>query len=413
MEYNFEHNEIVLKYLRQEKLTPEEAVELDRLLSNPSTREDIIRQFNENDAVRKQLSRWSAINSDAAWETLVHRLGEDGVWPDDHAYAGAAVTRMRRRRYRRYIYPFAATLALAIGGWWVWHQRHHTAPVVASAPAVVAPAGTPGGNKAILTLADGRQVNLDESANGAVADQGNVQVSKVSGGQLAYSALAERPAVAVYNTLTTPRAGQFAVTLPDGTKVWLNNASSLRYPVYFVGNTREVELTGEAYFEVAKHSDRPFLVKIRNSSAGEDGGTVEVLGTSFNVMAYSDEEATRTTLVDGSVKFVRQGDSRQLRPGEQSVVRSAGAIKVLPHVNVEEITAWKNGYFHFDNTSLEETMRQLARWYDVEVEYKGSFGAQLFGGKIQRNLDLPEVLKGLEREGVHFKMEGRRLQVLP
>lgn len=412
MEYNFEHNEIVIKYLRQEKLTPEEAVVLEQLLNDPTTREAVIQQFTENDPVRGQLSQLSSIDTVAAWDTLVHRLQDDGVWPDDQLYAGGPVIRSRRR-YRRFTYRFAATLVLAVGAWWVWQQGHRTTPVVATpAPIVAMSTGVPGGNKAILTLSDGRQVNLDESANGTVADQGNVQVSKLSDGKLAYNAL-QKPAIAVYNTLATPRAGQFSVSLPDGTKVWLNNASSLRYPVYFVGDTREVELTGEAYFEVAKDVRRPFRVKVRNSGAGEDGGTIEVLGTSFNVMAYSDEEATRATLVDGSIRFVRQGNSRLLRPGEQSVARSEGVIKVLPHVNVEEITAWKNGFFHFDHTSLEETMRQLARWYDVDVEYKGSFGDQSFVGKIQRNLDLPDVLKGLENEHVHFRMAGRRLQVIP
>jgi ferric-dicitrate binding protein FerR (iron transport regulator) len=271
----------------------------------------------------------------------------------------------------------------------------------------------PGGNKAILTLADGHTIDLDSSANGVLASQGNTFVAKLDG-QLAYNkAASEAPATPTYNLLTTPRAGQFTLILPDGSHVWLNNASSLRYPVWFTGNTREVELTGEAYFEVAKDAAHPFRVHIHNSLAGADGGTIEVLGTSFNIMAYSDETAERATLVDGSIRYSHGNNSALLKPAEQSVLDARGDLKTVHHVNVDEITAWKNGYFHFDHSSLESTMRQLARWYDITVEYQGTIPPQEFMGKIQRNMSLSTVLKGLEGENIHFKLVGKKVMVTP
>ncbi|HEV2478588.1 MAG TPA: FecR domain-containing protein, partial [Puia sp.] len=176
---------------------------------------------------------------------------------------------------------------------------------------------------------------------------------------------------------------------------------------------REVELTGEAYFEVAKDARHPFRVHIHNSPAGADGGTIDVLGTSFNIMAYSDETAERATLVDGSIRYSHGGNSALLKPAEQSVLDAQGDLKTLHHVNVDEITAWKNGYFHFDHSSLETTMRQLARWYDVTVEYQAGIQPQEFMGKIQRSMSLATVLKGLEGEHVHFKLEGKKVIVTP
>jgi transmembrane sensor len=272
----------------------------------------------------------------------------------------------------------------------------------------------PGGNKATLTLADGQVINLDSAADGVLGSQGNTYVAKADG-KLAYNiAASEKPITPTFNVLTTPRAGQFTLSLPDGTHVWLNNASSIRYPVWFTGATREVELTGEAYFEVAKDAIHPFRVKIRNSAAGADGGIVEVLGTSFNVMAYADENAERATLVDGSIRYVNGGSSTVLKPSDESVFSAKGSsLQTLHQVNVDEITAWKNGFFHFDHADLESTMRQFARWYDITVVYEGTIPPQEFMGKIPRSMLLAAVLKGLEGEHVHFRLEGKQVTVTP
>jgi transmembrane sensor len=410
MENTFEIEAILAKYLRQEVLSEEELTRLHFWLDTKDG-QDLIDQFDDKQWVRAQMARIQSLQDDAVWQKVSAGLEKEGFSPAP--YPGPVVGRLRTRRRRSFRKLIVILVLVLAGGaaFWALHRPAGPPSVALSTPIV--PAGLPGGDRAVLTLGDGRQIDLDSSANGAVANQGNVKVSKLASGQLAYTVLDGKTTVPAFNTLSTPRAGQFSLVLPDGTKVWLNNASSLRYPISFMGSSREVELIGEGYFEVAKNADMPFKVVVHHSGAGEDGGAIEVLGTSFNVMAYSDEKEERTTLVEGSIRFTRGGSGQVLRPAEQSLVDAKGQARVLPGINVEEVTAWKNGYFHFDHSSLGATMRQLARWYDVEVEYKGVPTEQAFMGKIQRNLPLTVVLKGLENEHIHFQLEGRKLLVLP
>ncbi len=219
----------------------------------------------------------------------------------------------------------------------------------------------PGSNKAILTLANGKQIILDSAHKGTIALQGNANIIKTDSGSLTYSPEpGEGPSATVYNMLTTPRGGQYQLTLPDGSQVWLNAASSIRYPTAFTGKERRVEITGEAYFEVVHNSRMPFRVKAGNE-------LVEDLGTSFNVNAYSDEPAQTTTLVAGSVKI----GNLILKPGEQAAFNTEGKTDLISNANIEDILAWKNGRFRFSSVSIETIMRQAARWYDMQVEYKG------------------------------------------
>jgi ferric-dicitrate binding protein FerR (iron transport regulator) len=437
MEPSFDIDQIVLKYIREESLTPEESFQLRRWLAASEERENLLHRLRRDPAwVQANLARMQHYSTDPIWLQVETRLKSDGYWlPADTNTASSsstlvAVRRHTGRRYWRVFFVAASViLILSAGGAWLWSLSHHATTLAPTAP-LVATDVQPGGNKAILTLADGRQINLDSSANGVLAAQGNAQISKLSAGQLAYNkgrgaaAATAGSLPLLYNSLSTPRAGQFTLTLPDGTHVWLNNASTLRYPVAFTGADRPVELTGEAYFEVAKDAAHPFRVIVHRANtpapgsatgpATDEGGSIEVLGTSFNVMAYADEPAERTTLVDGSIRFSpRAGSSVLLHPAQQSVLDDKGALHVLPHVNVDEVTAWKNGYFHFDHASLQTTMRQLARWYDVDVTYQGQPAEQQFMGKIQRDLPLSAVLKGLENENVHFKLQGRELTVTP
>jgi ferric-dicitrate binding protein FerR (iron transport regulator) len=413
MEKMDELQAIIIKHLRQETLSEEEAAMVGLFLQGRG--KEFVKKFEDKDWVREQLMRLREMPDQAVKERIHAQLEAEGVLA---ATSGAAkpapVVTMARRSFWRVGIAAAVVVLLFATGIFYWKMRTDEPKQPFSAgQAIVAVSGMPGGDRAVLTLSDGRQIDLDSSGNGAVADQGNVKISKLASGQLAYNVSTEKPGTAAYNILTTPRAGQFTLRLPDGTKVWLNNASSLRYPVYFSGGSREVELSGEGFFEVAKDPGKPFIVQIRKSAAGMDGGSVEVMGTSFNIMAYSDEHVQRTTLVEGKVQFVRQGHQQILQPEEQSVVDSLGRDQLIPHVNVQEVTAWKNGYFHFDHSDLRGTMRQLARWYDVDVEYKGQPGEHVFMGKIPRSLPLPAVLKGLEDEHLHFKLEGRVLSVLP
>lgn len=414
MQNMFEVQQIVIKHLRQEILSVEESAILRQLLATKGGPE-LIEKFKDKEWVEEQLTQMEGFSNDRIWQkfqSLVEAERMNSMNKVNEAVA-AIHTGHRRLIWRRISAVAAVIVLVAVSAiYWVSH-RNGTASGTGGRANVAAVAGLPGGNKAVLTLSDGRQINLDSSSNGAIADQGNITISKPAEGQLAYSALLQKPSTSVYNTLSTPRAGQFSLSLPDGTKVWLNNASSLRYPVFFTGDRREVDLTGEAYFEVAQNATMPFVVRIQNSGAGPDGGAVEVLGTAFNIMAYQDEQTERTTLVEGKVRVQLQGHQQVLQPQEQAVADAEGHLEITTHVNVAEVTAWKNGYFHFDHSSLTGTMRQLARWYDVEVEYKGRMTEQAFMGKIQRNLPLEVVLKGLANEHVHFQLEGRKLLVLP
>ncbi len=265
----------------------------------------------------------------------------------------------------------------------------------------------PGTNKAILTFDDGSKVILDTSKNGNLAKQGATNILKPEKGQLVYQSnkvTSNRP---MYNTVTTPNGGQYQIVLSDGTKVWMNAASSLRFPMVFVGKERKVEMTGEVYFEVAKNAKMPFKV-ITN------GQEVEVLGTHFNVMAYQNEKAIKTTLLEGSVKVTKDNHSAVLQPGQQSKVGfTNGIFRTLNDVSLDEELAWKNGNFQFNNTSLETIMRQLERWYDVEVQYIGKVPDEHFTGKLPRNTNLSNVLKILSMSEIQFKIEGKKIIITP
>ncbi|MDB5152918.1 MAG: hypothetical protein JWR54_1669 [Mucilaginibacter sp.] len=275
----------------------------------------------------------------------------------------------------------------------------------------------PGGNKAYLTLANGKTIVLNTAANGQIANQAGTSVTKTGSGQLVYT-LAQKSAAnnpAELNTITTPNGGQWQVLLPDGTKVWLNAASSLTYPVSFAAlKNRRVELSGEAYFEVAKDKTHPFIVHTIKQD-------VEVLGTHFNINAYADEQYTKTTLLEGSVyvtattasiinglnSFARQ----TLKPGQQSVI-SNGDIKITA-ADTEAAIAWKNAMFYFENDNLENIMKRVARWYDVKIIYKSNQVKQeLFSGRVSRAQNVSEVLKMLTLTGAaQFKIEGRNIIV--
>lgn len=273
----------------------------------------------------------------------------------------------------------------------------------------------PGTNKAILTLANGSTIVLDSAGNGALARQGNTQVVKVDSGAIAYRAEAATGKAALYNTITTPRGGQYKIILPDGSKVWLNAASALRYPIAFTGAARSVELvSGEAYFEVAHNASQPFTVRVPAVRQGGRDLMVDVLGTSFDLNTYTDESGEKTTLLNGSVKVTRGTSTVLLHPGEQAVADSGREIvTVNSDINAAATVAWKDGYFSFDRVGTEAIMRQLARWYDVQVSYEGTIPVRQFVATIPRNVPVSSVLKALELNNVHFKIEGKKIIVMP
>jgi hypothetical protein len=270
----------------------------------------------------------------------------------------------------------------------------------------------PGGNKAILTLANGEKISLTDSKNGKLAAQGAVIINKTKDGQLVYSSGSNStPQTIPYNVVETPRGGQYHITLADGTRVWLNAASSLKYPASFTGNERKVELTGEAYFEVVHNSKSPFRVVT-------NGQTVEDIGTYFNINAYSDEQFIKTTLVEGAVKVFASGHSTalehsvMLKPGQQSSLN--GRQIAVKEVDIDNVIAWKNGQFDFNNDNLGSIMRKVSRWYDVEVVFESeNLKDKALSGIVTRFANVSELLHILERTGeVKFKIEGRKITIL-
>jgi len=263
----------------------------------------------------------------------------------------------------------------------------------------------PGSDKATLTLADGSTVVLDDAKNGTLAQQGSSKVIKV-GGKLMYDPANNNSKEIVYNTISTPNGGQYQLELPDGSLVWLNATSSIHFPTSFAGKERRVEITGEAYFEIAKNRDMPFVVSV-------NGAEVQVVGTHFNVNAYNDEDNVKTTLLEGSVKFVNDGNISILKPGQQAQLTNERTTKVVSNVDVDEVIAWKNGMFDFENAGIETVMRQLSRWYDVEIEYQGKTD-DLFIAEMRRNIKLSDALKALELTGkVKFDIQGKKIIVMP
>ncbi|NQX37770.1 FecR protein [Pedobacter steynii] len=297
-----------------------------------------------------------------------------------------------------------ASIILCLGTAWYFYQRADSNPEVSHAKNNI----LPGGNKAYLTLADGQRIALTNAKNGTLAQQPGVNITKASDGEVIYSITGlkpEREGAKNYNTIETPVGGQYQIVLPDGTKVWLNAASSLKFPSTFARLVnRKVELRGEAYFEVAKNKQQPFIVK----TVGQE---VEVLGTHFNINTYKDEQGVKTTLLEGSVKIHNDLESKILKPGEQSTLTSRRFM--VKTIDVEEAVAWKKGYFYFNNENIESIMRKLSRWYNVDVEYEGKITDEGFYGTVSQTKNISQVLNILEKtKGVHFKIEGRRVIVM-
>jgi hypothetical protein len=274
---------------------------------------------------------------------------------------------------------------------------------VVKAPVVILPGENiaPGQSGATLHLANGKAIPLDNLQNGLVAEQNGVKILKDKNG-VTYVGKANAP---LYNDITTGRGQQWQLTLPDGTKVWLNAVSSIHYPLAFSGQQRMVSITGEAYFEVVHNAKQPFTVKAGNT-------VIEDIGTAFNINAYADEPFIKTTLVHGSVKVSTEKNSSLLKPGQQAATSAANKIKVIK-VNTENITGWMNGALNFDNEDLGEVMKKVARWYDIDVTYAGKIPKRTFAGSISRKMNLSEFLKLLEFENVDFKLDGKKITILP
>ena len=304
---------------------------------------------------------------------------------------------------RRWGWAAACLLVAAGAAGYLFFNTPTTHPADNSSTVKTAEEILPVKESALLSLADGSQVSLDSIRNGVVALQGGI-TAKVIDGKLVYEGKGNE---ILYNTINTPKGGQYQFSLPDGSKVWLNAASSITFPVAFVEQDRKVKVTGEAYFEIAKDRSKPFILDIDARS------TVEVLGTSFNVNSYKGEPAIRTTLLEGQVR-VKSGDrSGLLHPGQQAVIyEGRPVIDVSSDVDIQQVMAWKNGLFNFEGADVRQLMRQLERWYDIDVKYEGTVPSIEFQGKMYRDVPLSEVLKVLQKSGVQLRMEGRTIVIL-
>jgi transmembrane sensor len=328
----------------------------------------------------------------------------------------ATLLNIQQQKNSKRVFPFykyAAAVLILIGfasGFWYLTKDHTVIKIQTIAnnqPLDV----LPGVDEAILTLADGTKIVLDNGKNEMLVEKAGLTISKTKDGQLVYkvSNVDSKGTTVAYNTIETAKGNQYQILLPDGTKVWLNAASSLKYPEIFRGNERKVMLTGEAYFEVAKNKNMPFKVESNHQS-------VEVLGTHFNINSYMDDQTIKTTLIEGSIKVSNANHTKTLKPGEQSVINNFGLgnILIANNIDTEDEVAWKNGLFRFNNAGLKSILGQLERWYDVKIDYQ-SVPNKRYNGMVPRKAKLSEVLNMLELTGnISFKIEeGRNLKVLP
>jgi transmembrane sensor len=344
----------------------------------------------------------------AYWESTIQR-----VLQSDPVKLEAPVRRLIP--WRRMAVAICLLIAMAGGLYYMLPARKKEETVKASPGPHYKNDVKPGKEGAILTLADGSTIVLDSAANGDLSVQGTVKVTKVNG-TLSYDHVNGKEGTAaqqpMYNLLSTPKGRQFQLVLPDGSKVWLNALSSIRYPTAFLENHRTVQLTGEAYFEIAKDASKPFHVEVPARQTGKEDLDVQALGTQFNINAYNDEPAILATLIEGSVKLSAGNDSKIIVPGQQGIIVSRNEPIKLKMADVEQVLAWKNGYFILNGTSIQAVMRQLTRWYDVEVVYKGNFEGDDFAGEVPRTDNLSKVLEMLElTDVVHFAVEGKTVTV--
>ena len=294
-------------------------------------------------------------------------------------------------------------LFLSVGGYFLFHKQLPQQQTAQNQKQDLAP----GRNQATLTLANGSKIILTKTLRGQIAQQGNTLIQAGSGEAITYSSTNTTATKVEYNTMSTAKGemSPFPLILADGTKVWLNAASSITFPTAFTGNDRLVKITGEASFEVVHNAAKPFKVSV-------NGQTVEDIGTQFDINAYLDEPSMKTTLIEGSIRVSAGGTHKILMPGQQAQVKG-NEIVVVPDADTEMAIAWKKGLFQYKDASIPAVMRQLARWYDVEIQYEGTIPDREFSGKIERNLKASQALDVLRFTKVHFRIEGKKIIVTP
>jgi transmembrane sensor len=373
------------------------------LLSQPAESRQFYTSATEWPAIEAALRRFYQIDETAALKDVWQRIHKD------NPTVSPSTIRFRWIRWA----AAAAVILLVVGAGatWLINRKHTINSTNLPLAARYKSDALPGGARATLELSDGSVLVLDSAAKGEVARQGDALVRKDHDGALLYEATGKQETTITYNRITTPRGGEYQVTLPDGTRVWLNAASSLRYPTTFKGKERTVELSGEAYFEVSSASGQPFRVTV--ATAQQTPMQIDVLGTSFDIKAYAGEPARTATLVHGKIKVTNGAEQTILAPLQQArLSENSNRIAVLKP-DIDAVLAWKAGLFYLEDASITDVMREISRWYDVDIVYNGQISRQ-FVGKIPRNMPLMDVLKILESTGwVHFQVAGKVITVTP
>ena len=370
-------------------LTPDEQLELNAWLEADPSNQMVYNGLMEGDAQQSALDFMNSLSVDDAWSK---------VSVASEIRQSVPVVK-NLSSFRNRLAWGAVAAAVLVAFFFMLRTEMNQPSKSATAPVEI----SPGGTKATLTLADGKIIALDAVANGDIAAEGDVKVIKMDG-TLQYNGANENAEI-TYNSIQTPRGGKYQLVLSDGTLVWLNAASSLRFPVTFSNKERLVELKGEAYFEVKK-GERPFRVSLQN------GSQIEVKGTAFNVNAYHDEDMLKATLIEGKINFMNLGKTQALVPGQQIRVRyEQPEMQVVEDVDVEKEIAWKNDLFIFKGMDVKSIMREISRWYDIDVVYKGKISPETFSGIVGRKSNLSQVLKIMEEGGVRFEIEGRTIVV--
>jgi len=369
-------------------LTASEEAELEAWLNKSAGNREILEKLLSESTRKQEIEHLHAFDEETALKKVWARIGQ----PES----------TRRSTLRTYMIRIAAAAAIVIALSVSFRIYKVKSPTERFSYQGKSTEISPGANKAILILSNGTKIDLQTAKSGKIATQAGAVVSKRADGKIDYQGDGAATTDAL-NTLSVPKGGQYELTLPDGTRVWLNAASSLTYPVAFSGKERQVKLTGEAYFEVAKDAGKPFFVNVDGKQ------TVEVLGTHFNIRAYDDDPDIRTTLLEGSVKVSGKNSHAIIKPG-QMAVNDLKAPLVVRNADLDEVMGWKNGLFVFNDERIEDVLRIAARWYDVEVEYQTDVSQKKLRGIISKYNNIRELLDNITiTSGIHYKIEGRRV----
>lgn len=378
--------DLIFKHL-QSTITDDEQIELDQWLAKDAQNSILFNNIADETLWAKEVAILETVSANSAWK----RFEKTELKP------------AKIIKYRPWMYAAASVLVISVSLFLIYTKYEPSSKLDTTKQ--TKKSISPGTEKAMLRLADGTTIFLDSVLNGTLTKQGKIDIVKF-GGMLTYSGNSTDQERMDYNTITTPRGGTFQLVLSDSTHVWLNASSSIRFPVTFSNSERKVEVTGEVYFEVNKNAYKPFKVVLPNK------GEIEVLGTHFNVNAYSDESSVNTTLIEGSVKVFAPGKSAVvLKPGQQAQIGNNLGVK--DNIDIEKVIAWKTGWFVFERADIKTIMREISRWYDVEIIFDGEPSNNTFSGVVSRKNDISKVLQIMEKAGVQFNIQGQKITVLP